>query len=104
MRKKVIALLEPLPATRSVYTAALLAAWIVGYVSCLSAKNHFWIVNRIRCIPRFPRRQRAQRATQNEEVAKSSDIDPMIDEEEPNFNDSEEYVDDITDEGNLSLR
>jgi len=44
-----------------------------------------------------------EKPAQNEEAAKSNDIDPMIDEEEPNFSDPEEYVDDITDEGNLPL-
>jgi len=44
-----------------------------------------------------------EKAAQNEEAAKSNDIDPMIDEEEPNFSDPEDYVDDITDEGKLSL-
>jgi len=44
-----------------------------------------------------------EKPAQNEEAAKTNDIDPMIDEEEPNFSDPEDYVDDITDEGNLRL-
>jgi len=38
-----------------------------------------------------------------EKAGSSKDVDRRIDEEEPNFDDPEDYVDDITDEGNLSL-
>jgi len=43
-----------------------------------------------------------EKAKQNDEAAENNDIDPVIDEEEPNFSDPEDYTDDITDEGNLT--
>jgi hypothetical protein len=48
------------------------------------------------------KKSQMEKAKQNDEAAENNDIDPVIDEEEPNFSDPEDYTDDITDEGNLT--
>jgi len=76
----VIILLEPLLATRSVrIDTTVLALNCRLYASCSLAKKAFI----------------------SEEAAGNSDIDPMIEEEKPNFSDPE-HREPMTDEGNLS--